>query len=103
MKRVSVRLVASLACSNPPPVAVVIGNDFLESLCLETTHNQRLLIWKIREKTFCLIIVRSHVPVAQYAESVEDCLEIIEQSKHASLDLLVPSIFLIHLFPLLCV
>ncbi|RYH24031.1 hypothetical protein EON65_17095 [archaeon] len=62
---------------------VILGNDFFQSLSIDTEGHERLMIWKIREKTHFVLIVDQNVPVEDYAGTVEECLEIIEQSKSA--------------------
>ncbi len=57
------------------------GNDFVQNIALDTDEQQRLIIWKVREKCLLICLFDLTIPMDDYAENIEEALELIEQSK----------------------
>eukprot|EP00981_Chlorochromonas_danica_P011428 scaffold4011_cov197-Ochromonas_danica.AAC.10 len=68
----------------------IIGNDHLESLSIDTIsggqegeeegeEGECVTIWRIREKVFLVCVLDKKHPLEEYAEALEEALEIIEQ------------------------
>ncbi len=68
------------------------GNDVLQSVTIDSTENDRILIWKIRENFYLLCIVDPSVPQTAYAEGIEATLDMVEQSKFINSDIIDESL-----------
>lgn len=60
---------------------MIFVNDLPQSVTIDGTENERILIWKIKEKFFLLCLVDPLVPSTEYSEAIDTALDMIEQSK----------------------
>lgn len=60
---------------------VLEGNDFVQNICIDLDDQQRIIVWKVRERCQLLCVVDTAVPYEDYSDHVEEALELIEQSK----------------------
>lgn len=66
------------------------GNDVLQSITIDCNENDRVLIWRIKEKFYLLCVVDPTVPQMSYTEGIEATLDMIEQSKISSPNSVMP-------------
>lgn len=61
---------------------VLEGNDFVQNISIDTDGQQRLIIWKVREKCLLICLFDATIPSDEYSDNIEEELELIEQSKN---------------------
>jgi hypothetical protein len=82
----------SLACL----LAVATVDDDCNHICLDSTHNTRLLLWRIQERSLLIVVVSKSVHPSKYRPFIEESLDTIEQCKfrvtsdHRNYSLLAP-------------